>query len=423
MNHFIRFFGTTIVLAACLWCYCGAERDPPQFVIDLDTPPRKRWDAIYATLLKDREYVDIFTDVMLGIQDDLANANCTEECINRLHASYKNKFPDYYEELLGIYDLIPFLNLTLPQFVASQLEIEINMLFIPDESSSSDGMAQDGERYGRHGTYGCTSVVTCDAKKNVLFGRNLEWGDGPTLAKLMFIVNFTRNNTVLFQTHQVPGHLGILSGSRINGYSIALNARVVEHNPTVDQFLDCMDAVPLQPIITGFRYYLEYFDNYKDIFKNLTNTYYCMPRYTILGGPDGKGVRLQHNFTDESKNYTANYTPCVFGEELQCSDHSWFVAEANSDLNVPVSIDTRRGLVMDKLKDEGRSVGATVDGLYEAMTIKGVRLVDTVFTSIMSPVDGIITTVAFDTSGSPDIFNAYPFFVCLLVVICWCLSF
>jgi len=409
------FVTALFVLLACLWCCCDAEKIPPQFVIDLATNSSQRWTKIYDTLMKDKEYRAIFTDMMFGIQDDLVSSNCFDECIKRIHASYKNKYPDYYDELLGIYDSIhSFLNITFEQFVASQLEFDVNMLFIPDDSSDEMENGDIPHRKGR-GARGCTSVVTCDSKRHVLLGRNLEWGDGRTLAKLMFIVNFTYKGRLIFQAHQVPGHLGPFSGVRLNGFSIAFNAREVDHYPTLDQFLDCLDAVPLQPLMTGLRYYLEHFESYADLFKNLTNTYYCVPRFTIIGGLDGSGGRFQHNYADEPNNFTSNYTPCVLGEELQCQNQAWFVAEANSDLNTPLSDDPRRKNVMEHLKKEGRASGATSDGLYEAMTMHKVRQIDTVHTSIMSAEKGDIKTVAFDTEGCSVFFGTYSLLTCLFV--------
>jgi len=417
MTRFIHFLAATavVLVVCCRYCY-GADRVVPQYIIDLDTPPHQRWGKIYTLLLQDKQYREVFISVMQSIQDDLVSSNCFDECINRLHDSFKKKFPDYYEELEGIYDIIKFLNITFPQFVASQLEYEINMLFIPDSSSDSSELTLKDKAHLRRRPLGCTSVLTCDAKKHVLHGRNLEWDDVGVLAPLVFIVNYTRNNKVIFQAHHIPGHLGVMSGVRLNGFSISLNARTVEYNPTLDQFLDCMDAVPLQPIMTGYRYYLENFEKFEDVADNITNTYYCCPRYTILGGLNGQGARYQHYFSDEYKNFTANYTPCVIPENLQCTDRSWLVAEANSDLDVPVSIDKRRGLVMDKLNEEGRAVGASVDGLYKAMTIPNVRLIDTVFTSIMSPENGDIKTIAF-TCGSSDILRTHFhfLFVCIML--------
>jgi len=175
---------------------------------------------------------------------------------------------------------------------------------------------------------------------------------------------------------------------------MSLNARIESYYPTWEQFLNCLDVMPMQPIMTAFRYYCEHFDNYDSLMQNITNSATCSPYYTIVGGVEGKGSRTQHSLPEVYEDYKV----LVEKEDLQCNDNSWFVAQCNSDFDVPATkeADVRRLLVMNELNTETRPYGTTPVGLFHAMTVPFVKNVKSVHTTIMSPKDGEIFTVAYD---------------------------
>jgi len=314
---------------------------------------------------------------------------CSDECMKRLSLSYQQRFPDYYDELLGIYDVLKLVNMTLPELIATQSEYELVILAL-NGNKYYDKEAEELQL--PFAGPGCTSVLTCNSKNNLLHGRNLDWGESRFYASTMFRVNFTRNGQLLFQSDQLPGNVGILTGVRAGGFSMSINARRITKNPNLDQFLNCMDVVPLQPALTGMRYYIENFKSYDEIYQNITTNPYCAPRYSIIGGINGKGARFQHNITEPYESYTAN----VLKEEIQCTDNSWFVAQCNSDIDYPRSKDTRRDIVMGELENAGRDYGSTPTGLFHAMTAPKVKNEKTIHTSIMSPDNGSLVTVAYD---------------------------
>jgi len=375
-----------ILIAACLWCCCTADRFPQQFELDLDMPPRLRWVKIYKQLFNDALMVSTTKAVVQNLLQRLAYYKCSDNCMKSLEISYRNRFPEYYEELIGILSTAPFLNLTMTQLAAMQSEYELTLMH-------AKGETDDGLHLPLFGP-GCTSILTCDKNHHILHGRNLDWGEGSIYGKVLFRVNFTRNRRLIFQTHQIPMHLGIVSGVRHGAFSLSLNARVPTNPPSLEKFLDCMDAVPMQPIMTGYRYYFENFKTYDDFIKNSTNSPFCCDRYSIVASTDGRGGRYQHVLLTPYEQYNFNITE----EELECNDNSWFVAQCNSDFDVVPSptVDERRYAVMTELNKEQRSHASTGVGLFHAMTIEKVKNVKTVHTSIMCPVNGSIVTVAYD---------------------------
>jgi len=388
----VRVLVCVVGVSVCLLCCCTAEKVPPQFELDLDLPPRQRWVKIYKSLFNDPDFdMSLFKSVILSMKQKVADKKCNEQCTKRLEAAYKQRFPEYYEELAGIYDVLPDWNFTMAEFVAMQSEYEFTLLFL-DPSARAKVLAD--ELHLVPGAPGCTSILTCNKDHQILHGRNLDWGaDGRVYAAILFTLNFTRNKQLIFQTHQIPGHLGVVSGVRPKSYSMTLNARVAyEVSPTIDQYVDAVETIPMQPIMTGYRYYFENFKNYDDLIQNITTTPYCAGRYSIIASIDGRGGRYQFNF---SSNY-AEHSVIITKEELDCSDNSWYVAQCNSDIGFDTPLDPRRQLVMEALDDEGRVNGTTVHGVYRAMTIPMVLNSQTIHTSVMSPASGDIVTIAHD---------------------------
>jgi len=210
----------------------------------------------------------------------------------------------------------------------------------------------------------------------------------------MFTVNFMRNGQVLYQGQQLVGLFGVLTAVRPGAFSLSLNARLeMNNNPTLDKFLSCLEDVPLQPLMTGFRYYVENFASYEDAIGNMTQTGTCSPHFSIIGGINGQGARLQHSLGvyDEHK-------VSIEKEELQCTDNSWFVAETNSDFSVPAEKDTdvRRLLIIKDLEAATRSYGSSAPGLFHTLTAHLVKNERSVHSTVMSPKNGEILTLAYD---------------------------
>jgi len=371
----------------CLCMYCTADTIPRQYELNLDYPPRFRWLHIYRSILSDPEESSNMYSYFNYVERVMAAAGCDAKCKARMVAAFKLRYPDYFEELDGISEASQRA-ITIEFLVAAQATYEFSILSL----GPINGPEDENDLQLPFTGPGCTSVLTCDKNRNVLHGRNLDWSNARQFAKTMFRVNFTRGKKVLFQSDQLYGNVGVLTGVRPNGFSVSINARRLKTNPTLEQFLNCYEDIPLQPTLPGFRYYLENSASYDDVIANLTKAPYCAPRYSIIGGAFGRGGRFQHNM---GPNYE-QHSVLIDKEELQCTDNSWYVAQCNSDLNFPRANDTRRDTVMKELDSEGREYASSTVGLFRAMTVPKVKNVNTVHTSVMSPLKGSLVTIAYD---------------------------
>ena len=385
---FTLLFVTTVL---CLWTVTEGVRVPPTFSVDLDLPPRERWRQTYQTLFADAEVRSAFNETMGSALSTFVQAKCGDACLKALEETFRRRFPEYYEELVGMREGAG-MSLTQTELVAAQFQYEFSMARPP--LGARDDAYRDALQLPRGGGPGCTSVLTCAADGTVLHGRNLDWGSTQAFARGMLSVNYTRGGALVFQSEQLLGTVGVLTGVRRGAFSLSLNARREEPYRTLDELLACAARVPLTPILAGYRHYLEHYTDYRAVLGNVTQTGYCAPRYSIVGGTRGAGVRLQHN----NSRAPGDDTPVLTAERLACTDNSWLVAQCNSDLGTPLKKDVRRRLVIADLEASGRAAATTPKGLHHAMTVNLVRNTKTIHTTLMSPDTGRIFTVAYDDS-------------------------
>lgn len=379
-----------VVTAAVVWTATEGARIPPTFVVDLDLPPRERWRQMYQTLFADAEVRRAFNTTMTAALATFAQADCGDKCLAALAATFQARFPEYYEELAGMREGAG-MALTQAELVAAQFQYEFSMARAPLPVGGD--AESDALQLPRGGVFGCTSVLVCAADGTVLHGRNLDWGNAQAFARGMVSVNYTRGGALVFQSEQLLGTVGVLTGARAGAFSLSLNARREQPYRTRAELLACAARVPLTPVLVGYRHYLEHYADYGAVLANLTHTGYCAPRYSIVGGSRGAGVRVQCN----NSRAPDDDTPVLTVEPLACTDNGWFVAQCNSDVGTPLQKDVRRRLVIADLEASGRAAAATPKGLLHAMSVNLVRNAKTIHTTIMSPEGGRILTIAFDS--------------------------
>jgi len=267
-----------------LCCLCNAEKIPPQFEVDLDLPPRERWQAAYKVLLNDPAFAGVLKMMIQKGSESLRAHGCDENCVARINNLYKARFPEYYEELEGIAELAEPLGLKIQDLVMEQARYEFTVLGIDadelkkqqaerekqklqqqqqqqqqtENTMETDALNQEFtklvEKDGADNelvdelqipkkAMGCTSVLVCNKNNEVLHGRNLDWFSAPHFGKTMFRVNFMKNGEILYQSEQLVGLIGILTAVRPNGFSVSINARLEKNNPNLDQLINCMDNV------------------------------------------------------------------------------------------------------------------------------------------------------------------------------------
>ena len=387
------------VTSAVVWTVGEGARIPPTFVVDLDQPPRERWRQTYQTLFADAEVRAAFSTTIGSALWTFAEAQCDRNCLEALAATFQRRFPEYYEELAGMREGAG-LTLSQEELVAAQFQYEFSMARAPrtgragvaESNNNEDDAYAAALQLPLGAVLGCTSVLTCAADGAVLHGRNLDWGDAQAFARGLISVNYTRGGALVFQSEQLLGTVGVLTGVRRGAFSLSLNARLEQPYRTRDELLACAARVPLTPVLAGYRHYLEHSADYGAVVANLTRTGTCAPRYSIVGGPRA-GVRIQYN----NSRAPGDDAPVLDVERLACDDNRWFVAQCNSDFGTPLQKDVRRRLVIADLQASGRAAAATPKGLLHAMSVNLVRNAKTIHTTSMSPDTGRILTVAYDS--------------------------
>jgi len=395
-------FVLALICAGLLAC-CSAEITLPSFTVNLDDEPEQRWQGIYETLLRIDQIKGVLYQFIQVGQLSLVAAGCNATCKSRLVAKFQERFPDYYAELQGIAGKCQEheLPIATEDLVMEQIRYEWTVLDI----ASPQQVTRDPEEAAylemlKLPPIGCTSTLVCDEDNNVYHGRGLDWFLPSVFAQTMFHVNFQKNGHTIIQAEQLLGLIGFLTASSIGKFTMSINAKKVTegdpNNPTLWSFVDCFEAVDMQPIMVGFRYYAENMNSFDDFVDNVTKTATCSPRYSIIGGPEGKGIRIQHNLPATYNE--ADYSVTLQNETLSCTNESWYVAQCNSDFDVPATFtgDFRRMLVMNEFNTMTRAYATTPIGLFRAMVVPYVRNNRTVHTTVMSPTRGIILTVAYD---------------------------
>jgi len=390
-------FVLALVCAGLVACCCAVNL-PPSFDVNLDEKPADRWKPVYSLLFKSVTHLTIFAGLIQQGRQSLAAAGCDAACRSRLVSTFQARFPEYFEELQGIAEVAQAasLDVTAEDLVMEQLRYEWTILDIATPQQVTRDSAEKALLDElKLPVIGCTSTLVCNSENKVLHGRGLDWWRPDYFGTTMIHVNYKKGGKTIIQSEHLMGLIGFLTASKIGAFTMSINAKVVEGvetDPTLAQFLDCFDAVSMQPIMVGYRWYAENMASYEALIENVTTTPTCSPRYSIIGGI-GKGCRIQHNI---NADYSDVQTVSIEEEDLSCSDDSWYVAQCNSDFDVPPTPedDPRRLMVMSTFNSMGRQYGTTTMGVFHVLTSQYVLNERTVHTTVMSPNEGILLTVA-----------------------------
>eukprot|EP01084_Bolivina_argentea_P159123 277154_1 len=154
----------------------------------------------------------------------------------------------------------------------------------------------------------CTSIVTEDNNGNIFHGRNLDFGLWPAvnwtdwqwdlttdLKEILFMVNFTKNGEVLYQTVTYGGFIGVHTGMKTNVMTLSVDTRFDDnYDKYITEWIeDPTDTNELLVMTT--RYVLENQNSYSDAITYLKTVPMVCPAYIIVGGLNaGEGVVLSY---------------------------------------------------------------------------------------------------------------------------------
>jgi acid ceramidase/N-acylethanolamine-hydrolysing acid amidase len=163
--------------------------DIPQHIVNLDLPPRERWQFLKAYTNEINELFHCYLQNAYG--NDVFYEAVTQ---------YKELIVphEYQEELRAVADVCAF---NENEVLVGNLYYDVLKFF-----------------------FGCTAFATHNGQ-TMLHSRNLDWPtDDNLLSRHSMIFDFQRGGQTVFKTVSWPGFIGALSGTKPGRFSITLNA-------------------------------------------------------------------------------------------------------------------------------------------------------------------------------------------------------
>lgn len=197
-----------------------------KIIIDLDLHPANRWDQLESYQREIDELIGYYLE-------DLGDVSFFEEAIDFYKQTYVPK--EYLEEINGVRK---YCNFTENQLLITNLYYDA-LKFV----------------------FGCTSFSYLGQKER-FHARNLDWwSEKNALKEHSKIFHFKKANEIIYSSVGWPGFIGILSGMRVNAYSITLNAVLSDESPNF--------ALPVTLLI---RQVLEFEEDFDSAVKSLCET-------------------------------------------------------------------------------------------------------------------------------------------------------
>jgi hypothetical protein len=223
----------------------------------------------------------------------------------------------------------------------------------------------------------CTSVVLCGKDENVHF-RTMDW-PLDHLKDLTVILDFKKNNKIVFSAVSWVGYVGILTGMIPNDYSLAINFRR-SNNYIVGNLNRTLNLK--WPIGYLCRYILEQKYDYKTALEYLSKSDLISPCYITLCPNKGDA----HIIIREPSS-------CV---EIKKSDK--YLIQTNMDSltdNTDILYSKKRYLLVEDTikKDKSNDIASVINKFYKFPVLNH----DTIYVTEMMPNSGTIKCVVYES--------------------------
>jgi acid ceramidase len=337
----------------------------PWLTVDLDLPPQERYRAIFGP------FSDGMKDVIdtIKLMATIVPGDWLMPLIEHLmQYAHDELFPSKYaQEIDGIAE-------------ATGISVaDLSMMNIYYELS----------RF-------CTSIVAQASSGQIFHARNLDFGQlfvwdiqkhgwhlSEALKKITVNLNFVKGGKVIFKGTTFAGHLGVITGMKMNEFTISMNAKVKPDIAKVISWLaGGLNDSDIHFAMWAEREVMEHANTYaeaKDFLSNIVQLAGC---YYILGGKNpNEGVIIVRNETD-----VLDYV------EMDADNGKWYVLQTNYDPDqTPLFIDDRRTPGNNCMQTLGQG-NVSAAGIYEVLSSKTTLNKTTVHTVIMSIATGLYET-------------------------------
>jgi len=321
--------------------------------VDLDLPPRERWQKLVAPHAQD----------IASMLDTFKSEG--GPAVQRLVRLAEMIFGGAGRKLL---DALPSEYADEIEGIASATGISALDLFVYNIMYEFSGA--------------CTSIVAQDATGHIIHGRNLDFGPAPLAAKLRPLlrnVQFVKGGRVVFRSTSYLGYVGCLTCVKKGSFSATVNTRFWNKLPT--ELAEWILGVNRSGQFLTFmiRDAFEKDADFATAVQRINTTRLLGPAYVIVGGVNaGEGAVVTRS-ANESLHFWSLQDEVARGTP--------YVLETN--------FDHWDGKPHDR-RDDGnacmdRIVGAadvSFEGVFRVLSARPNRNTGTTYTSLMSGLDG-----------------------------------
>lgn len=332
-------------LVGSVWSSSPTARIAPRYTIDLDLPPKRRWDEVMSVFGAELEKL---------LQ--LARHTVSQEVLDVLAAiglKVETVIPyPYNYEIMGIAEKLK--GVSMGDIILANAIYEITAF-----------------SHGKKGSKACTSIVARATNGTIFHGRNLDYSLFGFLRNLTVTLDFSRNGTIVYTGTTYAGYIGLLTGQKPYGYTISLDER--------DRGQVWMNA--LEALMHGFHAIASF--HIRDTLSNENMTYeealvyladkpLIAPCYIIIAG------------TKPNEGAVITRDRAAVLDFWKINSEGWYLVETNYDhWEAPPSDDDRRDPAIAAMKNMTQAnLGAT--GLFKVLSTEPVVNDETTYTVVMS---------------------------------------
>jgi len=235
----------------------------------------------------------------------------------------------------------------------------------------------------------CSSLVMEDPSHNLILARTLDFGLSSTIAPLVFHGKYYKNGKLLYETVDVAGFLGLVTGIKPNQYAFSINEYFTKDEIPVLKQAQLLFRYGKQ-IYNGklpppyiVRKAFEEAENYEELVRILLDTETTSRVHYIVAGPNkGQGAVI-----------TKALDVIEVFETLDPENGRWFLAQTNyvKTKDDPKG-DNRRTAETERLDDLGRKRVSHESIMDNIMNLYPTFNAHTIHTTLMQPNNNYINT-------------------------------
>lgn len=278
------------------------------------------------------------------------------------------------EEITGIYNVVkkyaPPNTVSFGRFILLNMFYDLNAGCTSFVASSTDSSFCSGSN--------CVDPT----RGTIVHGRNLDF-DIPGLQNITAVVNYKVDGTAVVRGVSYIGYVGVLTGYRINGWSVSVDQRDLsdwsgDELPLISNILSFL--IGGQSVGVFLRSSLLNLPTYDQARFALATYRLAAPVYLIIGGLHGEeGAVITR--TREGTDVSAGLFNGIWSIDNKFNN-SFFRSETNDDHWLPAR-DTRRDTINNNLINLGRS-GINKKSVLAVLDVKPTLNSYTTFISVMS---------------------------------------